>query len=106
MGTLGARLSATDKALGDANARAAALNGQLVLAESEARLKAQELLARVATAEDGEKLAKVRHVCARVHWWEGVASMRTSAWDRCGQVLWTSKGLACTRMTAHRCRCS
>ncbi|KAG2425908.1 hypothetical protein HYH02_014908 [Chlamydomonas schloesseri] len=55
---LGARLSATDKALGDANARAAALNGQLVLAESEARLKAQELLARVASAEDGEKLAK------------------------------------------------
>ncbi|KAG2497826.1 hypothetical protein HYH03_004096 [Edaphochlamys debaryana] len=53
-----ARLAATDKALADANTRAASLNGQLVLTDSEARLKAQELMARVQAAEDGEKLAK------------------------------------------------
>ncbi|EFJ43029.1 hypothetical protein VOLCADRAFT_96773 [Volvox carteri f. nagariensis] len=56
--TLSARLAATDKALSDANVRAASLNGQLVLAESETRLKTQELLARVQAAEDGERLAK------------------------------------------------
>ncbi len=58
--TLTARLAATDKALSDANTRAASLNGQLVLTESETRLKTQELLARVQAAEDGERLAKVR----------------------------------------------
>lgn len=57
--TLSARLAATDKALSESNTRAASLNGQLVLTDSEARLKAQELLARVQAAEDGEKLAKV-----------------------------------------------
>ncbi|KXZ56200.1 hypothetical protein GPECTOR_1g173 [Gonium pectorale] len=56
--TLTARLTATDKALAEANTRAASLNGQLVLAESEARLKAQELMSRVQAAEDAEQLAK------------------------------------------------
>ncbi|PNH12501.1 Kinesin-like protein KIF27 [Tetrabaena socialis] len=56
--TLSARLSATDKALADANTRAASLNGQLVLADSESRLRAQELMSRVQAAEDGEKVAK------------------------------------------------
>ncbi|KAG2497824.1 hypothetical protein HYH03_004094 [Edaphochlamys debaryana] len=47
-----------EAALADANTRAASLNGQLVLTDSEAQLKAQELMARVQAAEDGEKLAK------------------------------------------------
>lgn len=71
--TLSARLAATDKALSEANTRAASLNGQLVLADSEARLKTQELLARVQAAEDGEKLAKV--------------GAREAGWQAAGQAV-------------------
>ncbi|GFR41506.1 hypothetical protein Agub_g2200 [Astrephomene gubernaculifera] len=56
--TLTGRLAGMEKALTDANARISTLTGQMVLADSEARLKAQELMARAQAAEDAEKLAK------------------------------------------------
>lgn len=54
------RLAATERALQDANAKASDLNSRLALAETEARLKAQDLMGRVQAAQDAEKLAQVR----------------------------------------------
>lgn len=62
-----ARLSGTERALADANTRASELGKQVVLGEGEARLRAQELQARAAGAEDAEKLAKVGGNCLMVY---------------------------------------
>ena len=42
-----ARLSSTEKALNDANARATALNSRIALVETDARIKVQDLQAKV-----------------------------------------------------------
>lgn len=56
---LSLRLSATERALHDANARSADLGGRLVVSEAGAKLAAIESAAKVASAKDGETVAQV-----------------------------------------------
>eukprot|EP00798_Chlamydomonas_sp_ICE-L_P007938 gene7938-1152_t len=56
MSVLSARMAATEKSLQDANSKSVDLNSRLALAETDSRLKVQELLAKVSYAEDTERV--------------------------------------------------